>query len=81
MNYGFRKEPYASSHRLIALFALNRNAWQAKYNGEFIDVLGKTDILVNASITDPVLNNFYGFGNRTQIDRTKPDDRGRFIIP
>lgn len=72
-NYGFRKEPYASSHRLITLFALNRNAWQAKYNGELVDVLGKTDILINASMTDPVLNNFYGFGNRTTIDKTKQD--------
>lgn len=72
-NYGFRKQPYSSNHRLLALFAINRNAWQARYNGELVDVLGKTDVLINASITDPVLNNFYGFGNRTVVDKSQPD--------
>jgi hypothetical protein len=72
INYGFRKEPYANSHNLIALFALTRKAYQIKYNGELIHALGKTDLLLNAWLTDPVLNNFYGFGNSTKIDPAKP---------
>lgn len=71
INYGFRKEPYASSHKLITLFALSRKAYQVKYNGELIHALGKTDVLLNAKITNPVLNNFYGFGNSTKIDESK----------
>jgi hypothetical protein len=73
MNYGFRKEPYASSHRLVTLFALSRKAYQVKYNGELIHALGKTDILLNAQLNSPVLNNFYGFGNSTLKDETRPD--------
>jgi hypothetical protein len=71
-NYAFRKEPYASNHRLTALFAVTRKASQIKYNGELIHALGKTDILINANLTNPVLNNFYGFGNTTKIDHSKP---------
>ncbi|MET0394810.1 MAG: BamA/TamA family outer membrane protein, partial [Chitinophagaceae bacterium] len=72
IDYGFRKEPYKSSHKLIALFALTRKAYQLKYNGELIDLFGKTDLLLNGYFTKPVLNNFYGFGNNTKIDETKP---------
>lgn len=71
INYGFRKEPYASSHKLMALFALTRKAYQIRYNGELIDALGKTDVLINANLTSPVLDNFYGFGNSTKIDESK----------
>jgi hypothetical protein len=71
-NYAFRKEPYASTHRLIALFAITRKAYQVKYNGELIHAWGKSDILINAKLTSPVLNNFYGFGNVTKIDHSKP---------
>jgi hypothetical protein len=72
-NYKFRKEPYASNHRLTALFALIRKAYQIKYNGELIDAFGKTDVLINAGITSPVLNNFYGFGNSSKIDHSQSD--------
>jgi hypothetical protein len=70
-NYKFRKDPYASNHRITALFALTRKAYQLSYNGELIDALGPTDILINAHVKSPVLNNFYGFGNTTKIDQSK----------
>jgi hypothetical protein len=72
-NFGFRKVPYASAHRLTALAAVARKAYQVKYNGELIHALGKTDILLNAHVSSPVLNNFYGFGNSTIKDPAKPD--------
>jgi hypothetical protein len=72
IDYGFRKEPYASSQKLITLFALSRKAYQIKYNGELNRVIGKADLLINAGITSPVLDNFFGFGNATKIDK----DRG-----
>ncbi len=71
-DYGFRKEPYASTNRLAAMFALNRKAFQVNYKGEAIHVLGNTDILVNAQVSSPVLDNFFGFGNSTTIDKTRP---------
>lgn len=74
-NYKFRKEPYASNHKIMALFALTRHAYQLRYNGELIDAFGKLDLLINAHLTSPVLNNFYGFGNTTKID---PEKNWRF---
>ncbi|HKO81677.1 MAG TPA: metallophosphoesterase [Chitinophagaceae bacterium] len=70
--FGFRKTPYASDHRLTALFALARKAWQLKYHGEVIHVFRSTDIVFNAQISNPVLNNFFGFGNGTVKDESKP---------
>jgi hypothetical protein len=70
--FGFRKVPYASDHRLTALFALTRKAWQVKYHGEMIQLFAATDLVLNAQVYDPVLNNFFGFGNTTEIDKTKP---------
>jgi hypothetical protein len=70
--FGFRKQPYASDHNLSALFALARKAWQLKYHGEIIHAIRSTDIILNAQISNPVLNNFFGFGNSTVIDESKP---------
>ncbi|MEP6684845.1 MAG: metallophosphoesterase [Parafilimonas sp.] len=72
--YGFRKAPFASEQRLNVLYALNNPAFQIKYQGEFNDVLHKKDILVHAEIVDPVLNNFFGFGNETVYDKNKGID-------
>ncbi|MGK2860570.1 MAG: BamA/TamA family outer membrane protein, partial [Chitinophagaceae bacterium] len=69
--YGFRKQPYASDHKLTALFALARKAWQVKYHGEKIKAFGLADIVLNAQINNPVLNNFFGFGNGTLLDKSK----------
>ena len=70
--FGFRKQPYASDHRLTALFALMRKAWQVKYHGEQIQVFRSTDVIFNGQVSSPVLNNFFGFGNGTVIDKSKP---------
>lgn len=66
--YQFRKEPYANQQRLSTLYALNRKSYQLKYAGEFNQVIGNTDVLVNAETANPVLNNFFGLGNETVID-------------
>ena len=69
--FGFRKKPYASDHRLTALFALMRKAWQVNYHGEKIQAFRSTDVVLNALVNSPVLNNFFGFGNSTKIDKSK----------
>ncbi|MBV9961855.1 MAG: BamA/TamA family outer membrane protein [Parafilimonas sp.] len=65
--YGFRKEPFATEQRLTTLHAFSTRAYRINYQGEFNDVIGRTDLLVNASFVDPTLNNFFGFGNETKI--------------
>ena len=69
--FGFRKDPYATEQRFAALYALNGSAYSLKYQGEFNHLFGNTDMLVNASLVNPVLNNFFGFGNETVLDKTK----------
>lgn len=71
--YGFRKDPFASEHRLTALFAPGRKAWQLNYHGEIISAFANTDIVLTARIKNPAINNFFGFGNSTQTDPAKPD--------
>lgn len=70
--YGFRKEPYASDHHFTALYSVTRKALQLRYHGEKVDAIGSTDVVVNAQLSNPVLNNFFGFGNSTVMDETKP---------
>ncbi|MBO9200040.1 MULTISPECIES: metallophosphoesterase [Niastella] len=66
--YAFRKTPYSSEQRLSVLFATSQKAMQVKYRALFVDVLPKTDVVVNAEVMNPALNNFFGFGNNTKIN-------------
>ena len=70
--YGFRREPFATNQKLSTLFAPNRSAYQAKYVGEFNRIISKNDVVVNLDLVSPTLNNFFGIGNETTIDKTKP---------
>lgn len=67
--YGFRKDPYSSEQRLSALFAAGQKAMQVKYRGLFVNVLPKTDAVIYAEIMNPALNNFFGFGNNTTVNK------------
>ncbi|WP_129715625.1 BamA/TamA family outer membrane protein [Pedobacter sp. SYP-B3415] len=67
---GFRKEPFASSHRFTALHAFATEAFQFKYNGEWTQLLGKADLLTQLNIKAPNNTmNFFGRGNETPFDR------------
>jgi hypothetical protein len=69
--FAFRKTPYASDQRLTTLFALGQKAYQFGYRGIFNNVFNKLDVLVNGALVNPALNNFFGFGNNTLIDKSK----------
>jgi hypothetical protein len=69
--FGFRNLPYASDQRISFLYALQRDAVQARYRGEFNQVIKDNDILVNAVYSRPALRNFFGLGNNTVIDHSK----------
>ena len=72
--FGFRKEPYSTEQKFSALYAFNHGSYRINYQGEFNHAIGNTDLLANASLANPVLNNFFGFGNETVIDKTKNID-------
>jgi hypothetical protein len=70
--YSFRKDPFSTSQRLSTLYAMSKNAYQLKYQGIFNTVILNKDLLVNAELVNPTLNNFYGFGNETvRLDGNK----------
>jgi hypothetical protein len=70
---GFRKDPYNSYHVISADRAINSSSYHIKYDGVFIKAFGKTDILINADLKLPTSRtNFFGYGNNTVFDKTKP---------
>jgi Outer membrane protein/protective antigen OMA87 len=69
--FGFRKDPYASFQKLTTFYAISHKAYQLKYQGIFNTILFNRDIVVNAELVNPTLNNFFGFGNQTEKLRSK----------
>lgn len=73
-NFGFRKDPYASNQLFYVTRAVNSSSYHMHYQGEFINALGKTDLLLNTDLQLPTTRtNFYGFGNNTVKDENKSD--------
>jgi hypothetical protein len=61
---GFRKVPYASSNRVLMYYSFATSAFKLKYAGEWLQAIGRTDIIANADIYAPEnTQNFFGRGN------------------
>lgn len=75
--YGFRREPFASRHRLMIGHALATNASFVRYRGDITNVIGKAslDMYLNVSAPDNT-SNFFGVGNETKfMSVTNPEIR------
>jgi len=73
--HGFRKSPYASRHQLAITHALATQAYNIKYNADFIKLIGNTDLLVRSDIKAPInVKNFFGIGNGTFYDKSRPGE-------
>ena len=70
--FGFRKDPYSTYQKLSALYAPTHGAYQLSYQGIFNGAFLKKDIILNAEVVSPTLNNFFGLGNNTVYDKSKP---------
>jgi len=70
-SFGFRKDPYSTDQRLGVVYAPTRGAYQIKYTGDFIKLLGFGDLNLGFQMVNPTLNNFFGLGNNTEIDPSK----------
>ncbi|QNH62679.1 metallophosphoesterase [Hymenobacter sediminicola] len=79
--YGFRKEPYASEQSLAANYSPSQQAYNVRYLGHYVDVIGKYDLRVNAQFYGPqLLYNYFGEGNDTEnILSDDNDTRARDI--
>jgi len=64
--YGFRKSPYQALHSVKFNLAPKTLSSNFVYNAEFIDLLGKGDLLLEADMRLPsFVDFFYGSGNET----------------
>ena len=67
---GFRREPWASTHRLTANVALATGAFTFAYDGQFHRLLGPYDLLLAADLQAPnYVRNFFGLGNTSRYDQ------------
>ncbi|TRX60536.1 hypothetical protein FNH22_05660 [Fulvivirga sp. M361] len=65
--YGFQRDPFKSSHTLIANYATSIDAYNVSYEGEFPDLLGYNwDLMINTHYYSPqYVFNYFGTGNGT----------------
>ncbi len=70
--FGFRKEPYATDQKLVTLYAPHEGAYQLRYEGIYNKIIFKNDLVIHSQLTNPTLNNFFGFGNESSYDKRKP---------
>ncbi|UII24119.1 hypothetical protein [Fulvivirga ligni] len=70
---GFRKDPYASMHKIVANYAPSTSAWNFEYEGDFTELFGDLGLSINLFARAPnFFTNFYGYGNSTE--KTVDDD-------
>ncbi|MFT3679855.1 MAG: BamA/TamA family outer membrane protein [Ferruginibacter sp.] len=68
---GFRKQPYASTQQFVLGHSFSTTATNFRYAGEWLQLFGKTDLLLNAGVLAPDnTQNFYGLGNQTAFIKT-----------
>ncbi|WP_299218625.1 phosphoesterase [uncultured Aquimarina sp.] len=64
---GFLQEPFTSQHKFNAAFYFATSGYDFSYKGEFVRVLGKASLTIDAKYTSPNFSiNFFGFGNETE---------------
>lgn len=74
---GFRKLPYASMQQLMISHSFATEAFRVRYSGEWTQVVGKADIVLQAVINAPDNTmNFFGVGNETPL--VKGDNYRRY---
>jgi len=73
--YGFKKAPFASQHNFRVNYALATGGFSLDYSGEFVDLLGKWELTLEALVQTPLYSiNFYGFGNDSKNPEAETDD-------
>jgi UDP-2,3-diacylglucosamine pyrophosphatase LpxH len=71
--HSFRREPFASEHRLLGSWATATNSFNFRYNSTITDVLGDLDLVTNLEAREPrFVTNFFGLGNETSYTLNEP---------
>lgn len=64
--YGFMREPFASSHKIVANYAPRSRGYNIHYDGIVNEFIGQWDAEWEADVLDiDRFDDFYGFGNET----------------
>ena len=72
--HGFRKTPFATSHRLTANYAFGTSGFNVDYRGQFTGIMPGWDMEVNMAFKGPnFVNNFFGYGNETKYNEDEQD--------
>ncbi|WP_113654815.1 BamA/TamA family outer membrane protein [Pedobacter namyangjuensis] len=80
-NPGFRKEPYGNSQYVSFLHAFATEAYRFHYKGDWLKLIGKADLTINADAYAPNnTQNFFGVGNETKFDDRIRYYRSRFSL-
>lgn len=67
---GFRKLPYSTLQQVMITHSFATDAFRIKYNGEWIDAVGKADFTMQANIQSPDNTvNFFGLGNESVLNK------------
>jgi len=75
INQGFRKTPYKNMHEIGFAHALATKAFEFRYAAEYYGVFGrKTDLITYLDIKAPYTTNFFGYGDQSVYDKTKPGE-------
>ncbi|MCH8247317.1 MAG: BamA/TamA family outer membrane protein [Bacteroidetes bacterium] len=65
-SHGFRKNPHASTHEIMANMATKTQAFNFRYIGHYSEVLGEWGVRLTGEVLTPnTIHNFYGLGNET----------------
>lgn len=68
---GFRKLPYSTRQSLMVTHAFASDAFRVHYTGEWIDEIGKADLVLEVDLQGPANRiNFFGLGNETSLDKS-----------
>jgi len=74
-SYGFERNPFTSKHVVSASYYFATNGFDLNYLGEFANVFGKANLLLDAKFTSPNYSmNFFGYGNSTPNNEADEDD-------
>lgn len=69
-NPGFRKAPYGNSQSFSFLYSFRSSALKLYYTGEWLEALGRADLVLQASAFAPSnTQNFFGLGNQTAFEK------------
>ena len=77
--HGFRKEPFKTSHQVVASTAVATQSYTFDYKGIFTKAVGSFDLEVLLEAREPnFVTNFFGVGNETSFDQ---DAEQTFNVP